>query len=69
VPPHKYPPKTTPPAVPKNLDPAVASLPASQRFAQLHDEDFPALFDMSKSQFDSLPKWKQNSVRKEKNLF
>jgi len=31
--------------------------------------DFAELFEMSKKEFYSLPPWKQQNLRKEKNLF
>lgn len=41
----------------------------TQREKYLSDEDFVKTFGLTKSEFDALPAWKKNSLKKEKKLF
>uniref|UniRef100_A0A671MUC0 Advillin-like n=1 Tax=Sinocyclocheilus anshuiensis TaxID=1608454 RepID=A0A671MUC0_9TELE len=48
--------------LPENVDPA-------HKERHLSDEDFQTVLGISREEFDSLPQWKQTTIKKEKGLF
>jgi hypothetical protein len=60
--------QATPPAQAPNSGSA-EQIPKATQFELLAEEEFVALFAMSKDEFLRLPTWKQTNLRKAKNLF